>query len=174
MPSAQEDRKFYLQVLDFEFVQGGLIKIGNIITDMFLSQDLITFLDPLLNIIEGARGEGNRECKSHVSVNMSFSVKLYEVFSGRAEAKGNRNMRTVYDYDKIESWYLVTNLMASDTKALRQKDKELDGVLNSGLVYIVTGLKIVKGLKYSNWHIAEMQGSLSGVGCVNEHVTLEA
>lgn len=70
-------------------------------------------------------------------------------------------MRTVYDYDEIESWYLAKNPTATDAKAFRKKDQDVDAALNNGPVYVVTGIYIAIGLKYSNQRTAEMQGSLS-------------
>ncbi|KID96567.1 hypothetical protein MAJ_07503, partial [Metarhizium majus ARSEF 297] len=82
-------------------------------------------------------------------------------------------MRTVYDYDEIESWYLVKNPMATDAKAFRKKDQAVDAALDNGSVYVVTRFKIAKGLKYSKHRTAEMQGNLSGGGRVNEHAAIE-
>ncbi len=54
MPREGKERKFYLRAPDLEFRLNGPIKIGNLITDMTLPQDPITFLDPLPKIIHGS------------------------------------------------------------------------------------------------------------------------
>ncbi|KAF2804924.1 uncharacterized protein BDZ99DRAFT_467152 [Mytilinidion resinicola] len=174
MPAAQGNQKYYLRVPDLEYIQGGPIKIGNIITNMFHPENTIGFLDPLPNVMKGAgAGEGDVKREAHGSINISFSAKLYEAFGGRAEASKERSLRTVYEYNEVESWYLSQNPTGADVKALRKKDEQVDGALNTGPVFIVTGLKIAKGLKYSNRRTAEMHGGLSGGGHINEHAAVE-
>jgi hypothetical protein len=173
MPSPQEQRKFYLRTPDLEFTQGGPIKIGNIITDMFLPQDSIAIFEPLPKVMKGASAaEGTQQRKSHAANKLDLSLKLYEAFGGHAEAKNDRHLRTVYDYDEIESSYLETNPTAKDVKAFRKKDEEVDGALADRPVYIVTGLKIAKGLKYANERTTESQAGASAGAHVNENAAI--
>ncbi|KAI9774755.1 MAG: hypothetical protein M1839_001622 [Geoglossum umbratile] len=175
MAPSYEDKKFYLKAPALEFKLNGPIKIGNIIKDMKYPQDPIAVLDPLPAIISGSSyGKGKKEHESHASVNISLSAKVYEVFGGQAEAKGSNTLRTVYEFDKIEALYLQTNPTAADARKICDSNKEVYGALNRGPVYIVTGLKIAKGLKYSNRHTAERQGGLSGQGHVTEDAAVEA
>ncbi|CZR67102.1 uncharacterized protein PAC_17001 [Phialocephala subalpina] len=174
MPASTKDRKFYLRTPDLEFRLNGPIKIGNVITDMTLPQDPITFLDPLPKIIPGSGySKGKTESEHHASVNAGLSAKLYDVFGGQAEAKTSSSLKTIYAFDKVSAWYLEKNPTAADAEKFREKDDEFKNALRNGPVYIVTGLKIAKGLRYSNQRASEHKAALSGGGHVTQEATVE-
>lgn len=135
MAVSTKDRKFYLRAPDLEFRLNGPINIGNVITDMTLPQDPITFLDPSPNIIFGAGySKGKTESEHHGSVNAGLSTKLYDVFGGQAEAKTSRSMKTIYTFDKVSASYLERNPTAADAKKFREKDDEFKNALRNGPV----------------------------------------
>jgi len=174
MPTPTKERKFYLRAPDLEFRLNGPIKIGNVITDMTLPQDPITIFDPLPKIIPGSGyGKGKTESKHHASANMGLSIKLYDVFGGRVDANTSSSLKTVYAFDKVSAWYLEKNPTVADTKKFREKDNEFKNALRNGPVYIVTGLKIVKGLRYSNQRASEHKGALSGGGYITQEAAVE-
>ncbi|KAF2496436.1 hypothetical protein BU16DRAFT_377726 [Lophium mytilinum] len=132
---APKDRKFYLRAPDLEFRLNGPIKIGNVITDMTLPQDPITFFDPLPKIIPGAGySKGKTEREHHASLNAGLSAKLYDVFGGQAEAKTSSSLKTIYAFDKAAAWYLERNPTAADAKRFREKDEEFKSALRNGPV----------------------------------------
>lgn len=174
MSSSQENRKFYIRSPDLEFLQDGPIKIGNVITDMFFPQDPIATLQPISNTIQGAGyGTGRKSRENHASIDLSFSAKLYQAFGGQAEAKGSNAMHTLYDFDEIQSFYLKDNPTKADVKTLRDNDEEVKAALATGPIYIITGLKIAKGLRYSNERSSEAQASVRGGAQVNEHAVIQ-
>ncbi|CAO2652991.1 Nn.00g024020.m01.CDS01 [Neocucurbitaria sp. VM-36] len=155
------DKKLYLKAPDLDFDLNGPIKIGNIIKDMKYPQDPIAALDPLPAIISGpSYGKGKQRHESYGSVKLSLSAKIFEVFGGQAEAKASSTLRTVYEFDEIEALYLQTNPTVADAQNLWDSNNEVKGALSRGPVYIVTGLKIAKGLKYANRRTGEKQALL--------------
>ncbi|KAI9766616.1 MAG: hypothetical protein M1840_006427 [Geoglossum simile] len=173
MAPSHEDKKFYLKAPALEYNLNGPIKIGNIVKDMKYPENPIAVLDPLPAIISGSGfGRGEKKHESYASVKLNLSAKIYEVFGVQAEAKGSNALQTVYEFEEIDALYLKTNPTAADAKELRDSNKEVKGALNRGPVYIVTGLKIAKGLKYSNRRTAEKQASLSGQGHITDEVTV--
>ncbi|OQU98205.1 hypothetical protein CLAIMM_04023 [Cladophialophora immunda] len=171
MPASAQERKFYLRAPDLEFQLNGPIRIGNVITDMTLPQDPITFLNPLPNVVAGsAYGKGKIGSEHHASVKVGLSAKMYDLFGAQGEAKANTSLKTVYTFDKVSSWYLEKNPTVADMKRFRDKDDEFKNALNHGPVYIVTGLKITEGLRYSNRRASAHQAGLSG----GAHITPDA
>ncbi|KAI5920980.1 hypothetical protein F4810DRAFT_722920 [Camillea tinctor] len=154
MPASTKDRKFYFRAPDLEFGLNGPIKIGNIISG-------------------SGYGKGKTESRNHTSVNASLSTKLYDVFGGQAEAKANRSMKTIYEFDKVSALYLEKNPTATDAKKFCEQDDEFKRALKNGLVNIVTGLKIEEGLRYSNLKASGHEAALSGKGHVTQETTLE-
>lgn len=135
MPASTKARKFYLRTPDLEFRLNGPIKVGNVITDMTLPQDPITFLDPLPKIIPGSGySKGKTESEHHASVNAGLAAKLYDVFGGQAEAKTSSSLKTIYAFDKVSAWYLEKNPTAADAKKFREKDDEFKNALRNGPV----------------------------------------
>ncbi|KAH7077362.1 hypothetical protein FB567DRAFT_535104 [Paraphoma chrysanthemicola] len=175
MPSSKENRKFYIRSPDLEFEEGGPIQIGNVITDMFLPQDAIAILDPMPKVIDNgpAYGKGRKIGAGQKSIDFSFSAKLYHAFGGQAEARSKEAMRTIYTFDKIQPLYLESNPTAKEVKALSDKDEEVKAALEAGPIYIVTGLKIAKGLKYSNEQISGSHAGASGGGKVTENAAIQ-
>ncbi|KAJ4363154.1 hypothetical protein N0V83_010274 [Neocucurbitaria cava] len=154
-------KKFYLKAPDLEFGLDGPIQIGNIIKDMKTPQDPIAALDPTPNIVSGPDyDKGNKTHESHASLGLKFSVEIFQVFGGQAGAKASSASQTVYEFDGIESLYLQTNPTAADAKKLHESNHAVKGALNRGPVFIVTGLKVAKGLRYSNRHVAEKQAMI--------------
>ncbi|KAF7503134.1 hypothetical protein GJ744_004276 [Endocarpon pusillum] len=174
MPASTKEGKFYLRAPDLEFRLNGPIKIGNVITDMSLPQDPITFLDPLPKIIPGSGySKGKTESEHHASINVGISAKVYEFFGGQAEAKSSSSLKTIYAFDKLSAWYLEKNPTAADAKKFHDKDDEFKNALRKGPVYIVTGLKIAKALRYSNQRASENKAALSGGVHITREVTVE-
>ena len=169
--SSKSASKFYLRAPDLEYNLQGPIQIGNIIRDMKRPQDPIATLNPIPQIITGSGfGDGRIERELHGSLKLNLSSKIYEIFGGQAEARTSNALRTTYEFDEIEAQYLKRNPTKADVEKLRDTDMEVKGALSRGPVYIVTGLKIAKGLKYSNKRIADQGGSLG----VQGHITREA
>jgi hypothetical protein len=173
MPSSKQQTKFYLRSPDLEYNLKGPIQIGNIITDMMYPQDPISSLDPVPPIVTGAGYEkGKKEHEGHSSVKMNLVAKIYEVFGAQAEAKSSNSLRTVYEFDEIEAQYLERNLTKTEAKKLRDNDAEVQGALRRGPVYVVTGVKIAKGLRYINKRTADKGASLGAQGRVSQRVSV--
>jgi len=135
MAPSTKDRKFYLRAPDLEFRLNGPIKIGNVITDMTLPQDPITFFDPLAKIISGSGyGEGKIESENHASFNASLSAKIYDLFGGQAEAKTSSSLKTIYTFDKVSARYLESNPTAAEAREFRKKNTEFKNALRNGPV----------------------------------------
>lgn len=130
-----KERKFYIRAPDLEFRLDGPIKIGNVIRDMTLPQDPITFLDPLPKIISGSGySKGKTESEHHTSTNTSLSAKLYDVFGGRAEAETDSSLRTIYAFDEVSACYLQKNPTAVEMRRFCDKDEEFKTALRNGPV----------------------------------------
>jgi hypothetical protein len=171
--SSTSTSKFYLRAPDLEYNLQGPIQIGNIIKDMKRPQDPIATLNPIPQIITGSGfGDGRMEHELHGSLKLNLSSKIYEVFGGQAEARTSNSLRTTYEFDEVEAQYLKKNPTKADAEKLRDTDKEVKGALSRGPVYIVTGLKIAKGLKYSNKHIANQGGSLGVQGRITKEASV--
>ncbi|EUC29751.1 hypothetical protein COCCADRAFT_8094 [Bipolaris zeicola 26-R-13] len=167
MSGFQEGRKFFFKSPDVEYNLEGPIQIGNIITDMKNPQDPISMLHPMPTIIKGpGYDKGKKTHEGHSSVKLSLSAKIYELFGGQAEARSKKSLQTKYEFDEIESLYLQKNPTRADAKRLRDDDAEVRGALNRGPVYVATGLKIAKGLRYSNIRMTNKGGSLEAQGRV--------
>lgn len=161
MAHSHGKKKFYLKAPDLEFGLDGPIKIGNIIKDMKNPQDPIATLDPIPNIISGpGYDKGNQMHESHASFRLKFSVEIFQVFGGQAGAKASSASQTVYEFDGIESLYLQTNPTVADAEKVQESHKAVKGALNRGPVFIVTGLKVAKGLRYSHRRDAEKQAMI--------------
>lgn len=171
--SSTSTSKFYLRTPDLEYNLQGPIQIGNVIRDMKCPQDPIATLNPVPQIITGSGfGDGRMEHEVHGSLKLNLSAKIYEAFGGQAEASTNNSLRTTYEFDEIEAQYLKKNPTKADAENLRDTDKEVKGALSRGPVYIVTGLKIAKGLKYSNKRTADQGGSLGAQGRVAKEASV--
>lgn len=171
MVSTQEQKKFYLRSPDLEYNLNGPIQIGNVVTDMKYPQDPIATLSPMSAIVTGSGyGDGKLEHEGHASLKLSLAAKIYEVFGGQAEARTNNSLRTTYEFDEIEAQYLQRNPTKADAQMLQETNQEVKGALMRGPVYVVTGLKIAKGLRYSNRRTADHGGKL----VIQSHVTKEA
>lgn len=169
-PSAS---KFYLRAPDLEYNLQGPIQIGNIIRDITRPQDPIATLDPIPDIVIGSGfGDGTVEYEQHGSLKLNLSSKIYEVFGGQAGARASNSLRTTYKFDEIEARYLKTNPTKADAEKLRDTDKEVKGALSRGPVYVVTGLKIAKGLRYSNKRTADQGGTLGVQGRITEEASV--
>jgi hypothetical protein len=165
--------KFYLRAPDLEYNLEGPIQIGNIIRDMKRPQDPIAILNPNPQTITGSGfGDGIVEYEQHGSLKLNLSSKVYEVFGGQAEARTSNSLRTTYEFDEIEAQYLKTNPTKADAEKLRDTDKEVKGALSRGPVYVVTGLKIAKGLRYSNKRTADQGGILGVQGRITEEASV--
>lgn len=135
MPVSYQGKKLYLPAPGLEFRVNGPIKIGNVITNMSLPQDPITFLSPLSDTIEVEELDtGTTENRSHASVNAGLAAKFSNVFDGQAEAQSSSSLKTVYDFDKISALYLEKNPTGADAKAFRLKDEEFRNALKTGPV----------------------------------------
>jgi hypothetical protein len=135
MPASKKDRKFYLRAPDLEFRLNGPIKIGNVITDMTLPQDPVTFLKPLSKTIPGSGySKGKIEKEHHASINASLSAKIYDIFGGQAEAKTGSSLKTIYAFDKVSAWYLENNPTVADVEKFRENDVEFKNALRNGPV----------------------------------------
>jgi hypothetical protein len=175
MPTTQEDKKFYIRAPSLDYPRDGPIKIGNIITDAFRPQDDIANLSPISSIIDGASfGEGKKEHEKKASKGLDLSAKIYAAFGGRAEAKHGEDVKTVYDFDQVDTLMLQTNPRSSDMAAIRDTNTEVQAALKKGPVYIITGLKIARGLKYSNVRSTERKSGLGGKGQASAEVAVEA
>ncbi|KAF3001372.1 hypothetical protein E8E13_006595 [Curvularia kusanoi] len=151
-PSLPEDTGYNIE---------GPIQIGNIIRDMKRPQDPIATLIPVPDIVTGSGfGDGKLEHEGHGSLKASLSSKIYDVFGAQAVAGSSSSLRTTYEFDEIEAQYLRKNPTKADAEKLFETDKEIKGALSRGPVFVVTGLKIAKGLKYTNRRTAEQGGSL--------------
>lgn len=175
MPSSPENRKFYLRSPDLEFTRDGPIQIGNVITDMFYPQDALTTLNPVPKIMQGASfGSGRKSRESHASIDLSFSATLYEAFGGQADAKSSSAAHEQYDFDEIQSYYLERSISPKDAQTLSDTDEEVKAILDDNRpVYVVTGLKIAKGLRYSTGRSSDKQAGLGGTAQVTEEVGLQ-
>ncbi|OSS54242.1 hypothetical protein B5807_00863 [Epicoccum nigrum] len=132
-------------------------------------QDPIATLNPVPPIITGSGfGDGKVEQEGHDSLKLNLSSKIYEVFGGQTEARTSNSLRTTYEFNKIEARYLQKNPTKADAERLRNIDKEVKGALSRGPVYIVTGLKIAKGLRYSNKRTADQGGILGARGRITK------
>ncbi|KAI4657231.1 uncharacterized protein J4E79_007848 [Alternaria viburni] len=175
MPSHQEDKLFYIRAPSLDHLRNGPIKIGNIITDIFLPQDPIAHFEPLANIIDGASlSEGTRERGDHGSVGLNVSAKLYAAFGSQAKGKRSADTRTVYDFDNVDTLMLERNPRAAEMTALRDEDPEVHDALKRAPVYVITGLKIARGLKYSTIHSKESEVGLGAQGNVTKEVAVRA
>ncbi|OAL51265.1 hypothetical protein IQ07DRAFT_599240 [Pyrenochaeta sp. DS3sAY3a] len=174
MSSSSPEPKYYLRAPGLEYNLNGPIQIGNIIEDMKHPEDHFAILKPMSEIVEGSgHAQGTNVHERHGSVNANFSAKLYQVFGGHAEAKGSTTVRTKYSYNKIQTLHLKRNPTAKDVKLLRSTDAEIDAALKHGPLYVVTGLKIAKGLKYLNERTVDTQGGVGGQGNVTEGLSVE-
>ena len=146
MPPSTKVKKYYLRAPDLEFRLNGPIKIGNVITDMTLPQDPITFFDPLPKIISGSGyGEGRIESEDHASFNASLSAKFYDLFGGQAEATTSSSLKTIYTFDKLSARYLEKNPMPAEVKEFRKKDTEFRNALRNGPV-------CTPGSRFHSWN----------------------
>lgn len=135
MPPPTKDRRFYLRAPDLEFGLDGPIKIGNVITDMTLPQDPITFFDPLPNIISGSGySTGKTESEHHASATAGLSAKLYDVFGGQAEARSSKSLKTIYTFDKVSALYLERNPTITDVERFREQNEQFKNALRNGPV----------------------------------------
>ncbi|KAJ4990181.1 putative subtilisin [Stagonosporopsis vannaccii] len=143
--------------------------------DILLDKDPISKLNPTPSIITGSGyGKGKKEHEGHASVKLDLSAKIYEVFGGQAEARSSNSLRTIYEFDKIVAKYFQTNLTKADAKKLRDTDAEVKGALSRGPVYVISGLKIAKGLKYSNKRTEDIGGSMGAYGRVTKDASVKA
>ncbi|KAI9765368.1 MAG: Ras GTPase ras2 [Geoglossum simile] len=102
----------------------------------------------------------------------SSSSKMAKAFGAQAEAS-ERATKTEYNFDGVQPRYFETNSNAADAKALIAKSPEVKAALMRGPVYVITGLSIAEGLKYSNHSTADMKTSASGNAHVTDEVELE-
>jgi hypothetical protein len=151
MPPQQEDRKFYIRAPSLEYQWGGPIRLGHVIKDAFNPQDPITTLDPMPKVITGNVFAENRvERETYGSLNLRLAAKIYEAFGAQAEARHDAGKKTVYEFDLVEPWYFETNPTPKYVKALVEKDADIKAAVKKGPVYIVTGINVAVGLKYTN------------------------
>jgi len=175
MPSHQEDKLFYIRAPSLDHPRNGPIKIGNIITDMFRPQDPIAQFKPLANIIDGASlSEGTRERGDHGSIGLDVSAKLYAAFGSKANGKRSADTRTVYDFDNVDTSMLERNPRAAEMTALRDEDPEVQDALKRAPVYVITGLKVARGLRYSTIHSKESEVGLGAQSNVTKEVAIQA
>jgi len=175
MPPPQEDKKFYIRAPSLDYPRDGPIQIGNIITDVFLPQDPISQLDLITKIIDGASlSEGKRERGNHGSADLDIATKLYAAFGSHAKMKQSAEARTVYEFDEVETLMLERNPRATDMTVLRNEDSEVRAALRRGPIYIITGLKVAKGLKYSTVQSNEREIGLGAQGNVTKEVAIQA
>jgi hypothetical protein len=174
MPEPKENRKFYIRAPSLEYRLGGPIRLGHVLKDAFSPQDPIYTLNPVPKSIEGVPFAQNTvERERHGSMNMCFAAKIYEAFGAQAKASGERVTKTEYTFDRVQPWYFETNPNAADAKALIAKSPEVKAALQNGPVYVITGLNVAEGLKYSNHSTADMKAGASGNAHVTDEVELE-
>ncbi|KAF2009062.1 hypothetical protein BU24DRAFT_429002 [Aaosphaeria arxii CBS 175.79] len=169
-------KKYYIGAPMLGLVLEGPLKIGNIVKDFTAPQDRIAFLERApANTIPGVEfSKGKIETARRASIHAGFSAKLYEVFGAQGEARGSRTMHTVYDFDEIKSLYLADNPTAKEIEALRKSNPEVKTALDRGPLYIVTGLKVVKGLKYTTVQRTDIRAGAGGQATVTEEAVIEA
>ncbi|KAJ4376892.1 hypothetical protein N0V86_006329 [Didymella sp. IMI 355093] len=171
MSTSTGQRKFYLAAPGLEFRMNGPIKIGNVITDLMAPQDPIAFFEPLAKIINGSPfGEGRVADEHRASAHADFAAKLSNIFGAQAGAVANSSSNTMYEFDRITAKFLETNPTAKDAKAFRLKDEEFRNALR---VYIVTGLKIARGLKYAKQRASGHGASVEAGGHVTQEVAVK-
>ncbi|KIW21361.1 hypothetical protein PV08_01941 [Exophiala spinifera] len=173
MPPSTEIKRFYLRAPDLEYSVDGPIKIGNVLSDITLPQDPITFFAPLSNVVSGVGyGKGEISKDHHASLNVGLSAKIYDVFGAQADAETSGLVKTTYAFDEIVALHLQTNPTAADVKQFRENDVEFKNALQKGPVFVVTGLKIVKGLRYLNERSNQHGAQLSGQAHVTDEISL--
>ena len=175
MPPPQEDRKFYIRAPSLEYPRDGPIQIGNIITDIFSPQDSISQLNPITKIIDGASlSEGKRERGVRGSTDLDLSAKLYAAFGSQANMKHSADVQTMYEFDQVDTIMLERNPKATDMTVLRNQDAQVQAALRIGPVYVITGLKVAKGLRYSTIQSNEREIGLDTQGNVTKEVAIQA
>ncbi|KAI4923320.1 hypothetical protein J4E85_008357 [Alternaria conjuncta] len=170
-PSPLESRKFFIRAPSLEYSLNGSIKIGNVITDIFLPQDPIAKLQPLAEIITmTSSSEGTRKRGDHSDA----SAKLYAAFGSQAKGKHSADIRTEYDFDNVDTLMLERNPRAADVTALCGEDPEVQDALRRGPIYFITGLKVARGLRYSTIQLKESEVGLGTQGNVTNEVAIQA
>lgn len=137
-------------------------------------EDRLAILSPISEIVEGSsHAQGTKVHEHHDSTRAKFSAMLYTVFGGHAESKSSTTIRTVYSFNKIQTLHLKNNPTAKEVKSLRSTDEEIDATLKHEPLFIVTGLKIAKGLKYLNERTIDTQGGLGGQSKITKGLSVE-
>ncbi|KAI4908603.1 uncharacterized protein J4E92_010796 [Alternaria infectoria] len=174
-PSPLESRNLFIRAPSLDYPPNGPIKIGNVITDMFRPQDPIAQLEPLAEIITMASSnEGTRKRGDHGSARLDASAKLCAAFGSQAKGKRSTNMRTVYDFNNVETLMLERNPRVTEIIALCDAEPKVQYALKRRPIYVITGLKVARGLRYSIIQSRESEVGLSTQGNVTKEDAVQA
>ncbi|CAN9108463.1 unnamed protein product [Alternaria sp. RS040] len=175
MPTLHEDKKWYLRAPSLGYPEDGPIRIGNIITNIAEPENEIANLGGELKVIPGVSyGQGKKEREVHSSAAIKLATKLYTVFGGQADGQRSKDWETTYNFDRIDSLMLARNPRVEEIQELRGKNKAVRDALTRGPVYIITALKLAKGLRYANVQAKEKKGGIGGNTQITHEATLDA
>jgi len=166
-----EDRKFFIRAPSFDYPPSGPIDIGNVITDLFLPQEPIAQLQPLAsNCTMESSSEGTRKRGDHSDA----SAKLYAAFSSQAKGKRSADIRTEYNFDSVDTLMLGRCPRAADITVLCGENPAVQNALRRGPVYVITGLKVARGLRCSTIQSKESEAGLGTQDNVTNEVAFQA
>ncbi|CAF9916967.1 hypothetical protein IMSHALPRED_003358 [Imshaugia aleurites] len=170
--------KTYLLCPSFAFQPGGPICLGNIIADPSRPTKVLSKLDPSQNPDIVTTPEFDYAITSDKSYALYGGVwaRFLQAASVKAGAEHNSDIVAKYTMDSMEVSYFKDD-PTDEEVAERVKDRRVKTAIKAGLfgpqpLYMITGLRIAKGLRHSSEISLKQEGSIGAGTQLTDQVSV--
>ncbi|EQB47943.1 hypothetical protein CGLO_12882 [Colletotrichum gloeosporioides Cg-14] len=160
--------KTYILAPNFTYKPGGPIQLGSIIADPFRPAKALSkpTTPPAYETVFHHNLEAS--CETGRSVKLSLWASIFDTAGARISASRARNAVNSLSVDRLETRYLTQELADDDPDLVRRlKEPRVQAAIKSGLfgrapVYLISGIKIARGLTVRTERGRGVGGSLTG------------
>jgi len=164
----------YLRAPSLDFVVGGPIRLGHIVENPYVPTKPLYTLNPLPATITVPHLAYKVKQGSDRSLGASFLANIFQGVNIHVGGKTSADITSSYSMDGLESTYFQADPTDDEAAALAQQPK-IAKVLDKWPrrpVYLITGLKIAKGLEYSSVEQSRLSAAAGGSMQVVDQVSI--
>lgn len=157
---------------------GDAIRIGTIIVDPFRPLKPLSETKEPLKTVTHTELETELSDSSKRGFSSSLWAQFLEIANAKLSARVGRDIRTTYAVTSLDTISLAQD-PSDEYAASRAQEPNVRAAMNSGLlgrqpVYMITGIKIAKGLRWSREQVLSTSGEVGASIPITQGVTAGA
>ncbi|WYZ37656.1 hypothetical protein EsH8_II_001162 [Colletotrichum jinshuiense] len=144
--------KTYILAPNFTYKPNGPIQLGSIVIDPFRPAKSLSTLKSPPNFETVVEREHELSRENSRSLNLSIWASFIEAVSSNAGISRSSEGTQTFSIEELETRYLATEILDNDLELLKRlKEPRVMAAIKSGLfsnapVYLITGVKVARGL----------------------------